>query len=339
MSLNFTEIVIRIFIIYALILIGSFCRSLLKDPDNSSLNKYLTKVILYIFFPFLVISSIINVNFDSVFIVFISVLFSLVVMFAGFLAVFLYSRLRSIPNKTLGSLFLAISFPNSIFLPFPLILLIIGPAGLLSATLFAVTVTIIQNSLGTYTAIKLGSNGSTQSSFHVSDLVKKIFFFPPTLSMLAGFFLKFTFSPSSFASLFSFLPFNSTLITSSIDLISWISLICALFLVGLTFKLTIHSLSNRFLVPASFFRLGFAPLTAISFLVVSWFFLPPSVSLTSVIVVPLVIQAFSGPAIINIAFAKEFALDVESESIYITILTLISLLLLPFLIILSFALL
>ena len=337
MSLNLFEIFFRISIIYVLIATGSFLRHLSSDPDNSILIKYLTKIILTIFFPFLVISSILNVSIDSFSIVIISILFSLVVMGVGLFSVFTYSRFKSIPDQTLGSMFLAVSFPNSVFLPFPLILMLVGPQGLISATLFAVTVIIVQNSLGSYLAIKFGHHLDPSASLHFKDIFKKVVYFPPTLSMIAGFIIKIFFQPSSFASFFSFLPFSSGQINFSINGISWISLVLALILVGLTFNLSFTSLHNRFLTPTAIFRLISAPIVAIVFLFFTYEIFFPAQSLKSDFAIPLVIQAFSGPAIINIAFSKQFGLDVESESMYITVITLLSLLIIPLIVVLFYS--
>ena len=336
MEFNFLEILFRISVIYGLILLGSIVRSLMKDPDNSSLNKYLTKIILTIFFPYLVISSILNIDTNSFFIVFLSIFFCLVVIFSGFLSVLLYSHFRSIPDQTLGSMFLAVSFPNSVFLPFPLILILIGIQGLTTATLFAVTIIIIQNTLGSFLAIKYGSQDQRHSSLDFTKIIKKVLLFPPTLSMLVGFSLKIIFQPDSFVDFFSFLPFSSNQLNSVTDSISWISLIFALLLVGLTFNLSFSSLGNRFLLSTSFFRLIIAPIAGLLFLLIVYNFLFPLEVAQSQFIIPLIIQAFSGPAIINIAFSKEFSLDVESESVYITIITLFSLFILPFLVFLAF---
>ncbi len=333
MVINFTEIIIRISIIYVLIILGLVLRLFLKDPDNSAIITYSTKLILNILFPFIVISSILNANFNSIFAIFLSIFFCLIVIFSAIFSVLLYSRIRSIPNQTLGSLFLAVSFPNSVFLPFPLILILIGPQGLITATLFAVTVIVIQNSLGSYLGIKYGSKDHSYGSLDFKKIIKKILIFPPTFSMLIGFFFKIVFDPDTFANFLSFLPFSTNQINFTINGINWISLILALLLIGLTFNLSFHSLNNRFLSFVSIFRLIIAPFFGILFLILIYFFIFPSEPVNVDFVVPLLIQAFSGPAIINIAFAKEFFLDVESESIYITILTLLSLLILPFLII------
>jgi predicted permease len=333
MNLDIYEIVFRIGFIYLLILIGLFLRFFLKDPDNSPLNKILSKIILRIFFPFLVISSILNVTINSFFIVFISISFCLVVIFAGYLSVFLYSRFNSIPSPTLGSIFLAVSFPNSIFLPFPLILMLIGPQGLLSATLFAVTIIVVQNSLGSYIGIYYGSSDSSSHQFHLRTIFKKILVFPPALSMIIGFLLKIHFQPTSFENFVSFLPLSLPDISFLINVVSWLSLILALLLVGLTFNISVKSLNNRFLISTSVFRLIFSPFVGILFLFLIYQFIFPLEVFNIEIILPLLIQAFSGPAIINIAFSKEFSLDVPSQSVYITFITLFSLILLPFLVI------
>ena len=337
MEFNFLEILFRISIIYGLILFGSIIRSFMRDPDNSPLNAYLTKIILTVFFPYLVISSILNIDTNSFFIIFLSIFFCLVVVFSGFVSVFLYSRIHSIPDPTLGSMFLAVSFPNSIFLPFPLILILIGIQGLTTATLFAVTIIIVQNTFGSYLAIKYGSQNQIQISLDFNKIIKKVLLFPPTLSMLIGFSLKILFQPVSFVDFFSFLPFSSNEINSVTNGISWISLVFALLLVGLTFNLSFKSLNNRFLLSTSFFRLLIAPIAGMLFLGIVYIFFFPSEVAQSQFIIPLIIQAFSGPAIINIAFSKEFSLDMESESVYITIITLFSLFILPFLVLFAFS--
>ena len=338
MSLNFFEIFFRIAIIYALIATGSILRKFSSDPDNSPAIKYLNKIILDFFFPFLVISSIVNVSFNSLFIVFLSVLFSTVIVFSGMTAVFLYSRFRKIPNTILGSMFISVSFPNSVFLPFPLILILIGPEGLISATLFAVTIILFQNSIGSYLALRYGEVVDSSSALNLPSLFKKIFLFPPTLAMFVGFILKIILDSYSFADIFFSLQVSPADFTFVLDGFNWIALILALILVGLTFNVSFSSLRNRFLLETSIFRLIVAPFFGFLFLLII-FVLFPSEPVQSTYLIPIIIQAFSGPAIINIAFAKEFGLDVETESTYITIITLLSLFFLPLLVILSFSLL
>lgn len=335
MSLNFIDILFRITIIYFLIAFGQILRHFTADPDNSHAISYLTKIILDLFFPFLVISSILNVTVNSLFLVFFSVIFCIVIMASGFLSVFFFSRFRSISRPTLGSMFFAVSFPNSVFLPFPLILILIGSQGLISATLFAVTVIVAQNSFGSFIAFTYGKpEESIKLTF--SSLFKKIFFFPPTLAMIIGFSLKIVFQPSSFTELFSFLPFSSLQITSLVDIVSWISLILALILVGITFDMRFSSFKNRFILETTFFRLIVAPLFGILFIFLISLFFQSSGIFQRDIIIPLLIQAFSGPAIINIAFAKEFSLDLDAESMYITIVTLLALFFLPLLVLISF---
>lgn len=338
MSLNFFEIFFRIAIIYALIATGSILRRLSSDPDNSPAIKYLNKIILDFFFPFLVISSIVTVSFNSLFIVVLSVLFAIVIVFSGLTAVFLYSRFRKIPNTILGSMFISVSFPNSVFLPFPLILILIGPEGLISATLFAVTIILFQNSIGSYLALSYGEAVDSSSKLDLPSLFKKIFFFPPTLAMFIGFILKILSNSYSFDNMVSSLHVSQAFFSLVLDGFNWAALILALILVGLTFNVSFSSLRNRFLFETSFIRLVIAPISGFLFLILIYVLFPAEPVLP-IYVIPIMIQAFSGPAIINIAFAKEFGLDVETESTYITIITLLSLFFLPLLVILSFTLL
>ena len=335
MDLNLFEIAFRFVGIYSLIASGCILRGFSIDPDNSIAIKFLTKFILVILFPYLVISAILNLTSDSLSTFVLSVLFCLVVIFSGMIAVILYSHFHPISNPMLGSMLLAVSFPNSIFLPFPLILMLIGPQGLLSATIFAVTIIIIQNSVGSYLAIKFGSPDAEHASLDMVRIAKKVFLFPPMLSMIIGFVIKILFHPDSFAGLFSFLPFSTDQINFVSNSINWFSLIFALLLVGLTFNFTISSLKNRFLLSTSDFRLFVGPLSAIIFISLIYILFTPAEILKQEFIIPILIQAFSGPAIVNIAFAKEFSLDIESESVYITIITLLSLLFLPFLVVTS----
>ena len=339
------EIIFRISIIYILITVGYIIRTQLRDPNNSKLISYLTKIILYFFFPFLILSSILNAQIPNQNILLITIIFCLVVMFSAFFALKFYSKTKSIPDTTLGSMYLAVTFPNSVFLPFPLILLLIGPSGLISATLFAVTIIIVQNSLGSYIGINYGTPENLESiSFHKNSLriMKKILLFPPAFSMIVAFLIKWIFDIQNIEQLINLLPLidlDVNLASNLINTVNWVSLIFALILVGITFDFSYlkskdHEKSH-YLVQTTIFRLIIPPAAGLLCLILLYALLHDNSVFSEDTIIPIIIQAISGPAVINIAFSKQFNLNVGFVSLYITVITIISLIITPFIILFS----
>ncbi|OLS24170.1 MAG: hypothetical protein HeimC3_20670 [Candidatus Heimdallarchaeota archaeon LC_3] len=325
MNFDIWSLMINVGIIYFSVGIGFFIRKV-SSTNKKVIQKLFTTLLLYFIFPFLIITSILNAQFstDLVEIIFV-IIFSFVVMLSGVVIIWLYLRSKDIKSDQRATTILCTGFPNSIFLPFPIIILIIGEPGIIYATFFAIGFTMIYNTLGAWIAIKNSKKFDKKDQKYISNMVKKILFFPPTFFLLIGMLIKLVFKPKNTLSLLTWIPIDLFLISEIITFLSNLSLLLALIVVGLTFEMSFDSLKNINLLESSIVRLLIAPTIGLLTIFVGIYF---GLSITRIIAIPIMIQAISGPAVANIAFADAFGLKTEIASTYITVITALSLIIL-----------
>lgn len=328
------DIIFRIVLIYACIAVGVFLKRYVF-PDNPLPAKVLTQILIFTVFPFLILSAILGADLTSGRVLFFSVGFALAVIITGLVSVWLYTRWRPLPPAIRGAAMMAAGFPNAVFLPFPLIIMLVGVEGLVTATIFAVTFVFVQNSVGSWVSVRYGS-GATNGGTSAREVVLKLASFPPAIILVVGVLVELLWQPVSLLDALSFLPVPDSSLGLALDALQWVSLVLALVVVGLTFEFNLSALEGIHLVPVSVARFFVAPLVSFGVMVLLVLALGPPDLRTEVL--PLLIQGLSGPAVANIAFAKQFGLDVSAESTYITVLTLVALaLLVPvLLVVLSF---
>ena len=218
-------------------------------------------------------------------------------------------RKKEMAPASKGAEISATAFMNGIFYPFPIIIGVL-PAqhraeGLLAASLFLLFQVIYRNSIGVYIGIHYGSS-SRKSIFKI---FRQLILFPPTLGMILGIILRFSigqYKSSGFV---------------GITVLNNVTMFIMLALVGLAFVFPKKEEWKEIpLVRSIIARFGGGLL---SILIIA--FLP----LSLIVMIPLIIQSISPPAVNNTAYAKYFELDETLTSRLITILTLIALLFLP----------
>lgn len=322
MNIDIFTILIRVFIIYLIIALGILLRYF-SSTKKELIEKYFTFILLYFIFPFLIITSILNAQLSTdINILMFVILFSFFVMIGGTVVIWLYLKKKNIDPTQKATTIICTGFPNSIFLPFPIVTLIIGNEGLIYATFFAMGYSIVYNTLGAWIAISGSTKVNSQQKNFSRTILQKLLLFPPTFSVIIGLILKLTFNPNSTMDLLNWLPIDSTLLTTAIDTFSLLSLVLALVVVGLTFETSVKSLKNINLLESSVVRLIIAPTIGLTFI---FLMIGIGMSLNGIIIIPIMIQAISGPAVANIAFSEVFGLKTSIASTYITVITALSL--------------
>jgi predicted permease len=142
-TFNPLELLFRVSLIYLGIIIGILLKNYLFNNEEGP-ARLIIQVLLYTIFPFLVLSAVFNADItsNSLILVF-TVIFTTIVVCSGLIAVWWYTKAHPLENHTKGSAYMTVGFPNSIFLPFPLIIMLFGIDGLVTATIMAVTILIL----------------------------------------------------------------------------------------------------------------------------------------------------------------------------------------------------
>ena len=322
MNFDIWSIFSRVLIIYFIVALGILIKKLSRT-NKELIQMIFTYVLLYFVFPFLIITSILNAELNiNISIILFTILFSFVVMISGVLITWIYLRSKNIDSTQKATTIICTSFPNSVFLPFPIITLLIGIEGLIYATFFAMGYSIVYNTLGAWIAIKNSTKVNQNDKNYTLVVFKKLLLFPPTFSLIIGLIIKFIFKPNNTLDLLTWLPLDPELIISIIDYLSFFSLFLALIVVGLTFETSFKSLKNINLLEASTIRLVITPSIGLAFIFLAVFIGLP---ISKIIIIPIMIQAISGPAVANIAFSEVFGLKTSIASTYITVITTLSL--------------
>ena len=295
------ELAIRVSTIYGGIAAG-FLLQLFKNSEKISklltfigLN-FLTSVLLIV-----VMLGIEDVNIAWGYVVIIGVLTCIISMIMDWL--WIHKR-QDMTNAQKGAEISAVSFMNSLFYPFPIIIGLVGNDGLLAASIFLLVNVVLRNSLGVIIGIYYGSAEGRS----LWTIMKGMLLFPPTLGLMVGSILRISFG--------NVLPNNI-----GIDIFRDVTMFIMLALVGLKFHFPKkHEWKEVAIERGIIARFGGGTLAAIPII-----FMPLGVAAK----VSLIVQSLSPPAVNNTAYANYFNLDGTITSRYITLLTLIALLLLP----------
>lgn len=328
----FIDLLVKLIGIYIAIAIGIIWRfsRLFKDD----FGKIFTQITIWIFFPVTIIYAIITVtSFD--FSTFISIGILAIILHVGGYYIMIYiSSIRknssisslSVEEKmTLGSQAMVATFPNFVFYPFPIILATIGEAGLVYATIFVLFTIIIRNSFGVYIGLKYSPfmNGEKSELFSAKQQINRVILetvkFPPFLAMVVGFLILGLFGTIDFSS-------NQGIIPEGVTISKDLSMVLSLILIGLSFQsieqLKIKNLLSRKSLDVSLVRFIIAPIISIPIVLL--------LGLSNIAAFPVLIQCMAPPAVSNIIYAKFFGLAEDEIAIYVTSLTIISLIILPF---------
>ena len=335
MNFSIWDLALRILIIYLGIGFGVILKNF-PYFDKDRTEKLLSKVLLYFVFPFLIFTSIFDADFSkSLDIIFLPILFGFAIMLMGTFFAWLYLRNKPLEPGKKGAGILCTGFPNSVFLPFPIIIIVLGVDGLVSATFFTIAYLIVYNTIGSYIAVNYGEQKEKlDRRGNLKLVITKLIQFPPTIGVIVALILKLTFQIPSFLDAVIWLPFPTETIELLINIFSWISLLIALLIVGFNFDFRLESITGIYLPQLSLIRLIVVPVVGYIVLLIFDFV---NLRLASIFAIPLMIQAMSGPAVVNIAFSDQFGLDTKTTSVYITIMTGISIILLmPYITLLFF---
>ncbi len=296
------DLALRILWIYGGIALGYVMRFL---PKSNKIGKILTFIGLNILTPLLLIFVIVGLHqinsIDWLFFVLASIFASLFSMIIDLLLL----RNRMVDDKVKGAEISVVTFMNSLFYPFPIIIGLIGIQGLFAASIWVIAGIVLRNSFGVVIGLKYGK-GET----NLLKIIKDMILFPPTIGVIIGFILRFT------------IGYINTSNISAIAVFRDFTTFLMLVLVGISFSFPKKEEWKSVAVGrSSIARFGGGIIAVIAII-----FTP--IGLEGKI--PLIIQALSPPAVNNIIYARWFKLDDNLTSRLIAVLTLIALILLPF---------
>lgn len=297
------ELAIRVTTIYGGITAG-FILQRWSNADKA--GKWLTFVGLNIFTPILLIVVMLDIeeiqSIDWGYILLLAILPCVFSLLLDWMAI----RVRTdLSNPEKGAEIIAITFMNSLFYPFPIIIGVIGTEGLLAASIFIIAQAILRNSLGVVLSLYYGSAGKKP----IWKVVQKMVLFPPTLGVLFGLTLRLIIGNIQMSDIVVLHIFRD------------VTMFIMLALVGLSFHFPKRTEWREIALGRGIAsRFGGGAIGA----AITYLFPLPLVAK-----IPLVIQSISPPAVNNIAYARYFHLDDRITSTYITLLTLVALAFLP----------
>jgi predicted permease len=273
---------------------------------GQDMSKVLTKLIINILLPILILETLLKSAPQTLNELPSVIILTLICHLLGF--AILYVRLwKAEATKTRqGALLLTVTFNNAVFLPLPLVMILVGEAGVPIIAFWSITQMILMATFGTF----LGSVYS-DNDVGYTTMVRKTLLFPPflvampsTILLLMGYTL-----PSE---LVTVLSFNGPLTTY-----------LALFVVGLEIGSRFSLSEVRSAIEVFSIRQVVVPLVILILL------LGFGLSTTANKVV--FIEAMMPPAVINVVFASSFELDSETAATVVTAGTLLLLPIIPLL--------
>lgn len=295
------ELAIRIGTIYGGIAIG-FLLQLFKNSEK--ITKWLTFIGINLLTPILLIIVMLQVEQAQIawgYVVIIGLLTSFLSLFIDWLWI---RNRTNITNAQKGAELSAVTFNNALFYPFPIIIGLVGNDGLLAASIYLLTNMFLRNTLGVVIGIVYGSNEGKS----ILKIIRGILLFPPMIGLFIGIILRVT--------LGNILPAHI-----AINVFRDFTMFLMLALVGLKFNFPKKQEWKEVALGRGIIaRFGGGALAAIPI-----FFLP----LFTPAKVALIVQSLAPPAVNNTAYANYFNLDGTVTSRYITLLTLIALIILP----------
>lgn len=305
------ELLSKLFIIYLAIAFGIIWRFSGTRFYKPEYGKWFTNIVIWVFFPIAVFSSMIEIQTLDLSIFLVIGIFAVIIHVASYLSIILIS-----PNEPLGPKAMTATFFNGLLYPFPIIIATVGQDGLFYSTIFVFYILILRNTFGVFIGIRhaTGSDDSEEPSLDIKKVMLGVMKFPPFIAMVIGLFANIVIGSQDFSSF--------ELISVSKDL----SMYGGLVIVGLSFQnisqIKFNSLFSDSTIKVGLVRFLIAPIIS---LVVLLLFQFPSLA-----IFVLMVQSTSPPAISNIIYAKFFNIKEDEVSIFITSLTFIALLILPF---------
>ncbi len=280
---------------------------------SNKIAKNLSHLATYILFPLIIILNTLSIREGQL---------SEIIIVLGFsMAIHLFLigvSILLLKNKNLlekGSSILTASFPNTVTYAFPIIAAIIGLAGWVPATIFAMGSLIIMVTVGGAVSIRYGRSPNNQHNYRES--LGKLLKFPFFIALIVAIILRGT------------VGYIDTNQHTYVIIWKYLGIGVGLVLIGLDCK----SLTRIALFKSSMNRTGIvrfiiSPIFAIGVCLIFQF--------PRLIAIPLIVQAWGPPAIMTIFYSDFFGLDMQTTSRNVAILTLMALLLLPLQIVIIF---
>ncbi len=269
-------------------------------------GKLLNSLLINLFLPFLVLYTLLNASGQAL--VELSAIIGIAVFVHVLGAALMLVRLRKskLERRAQGALLLSAAYPNSIFLPIPLVLIFIGPQGIPIVALFSVVQVTLLAFLGPIVGSAYGGKKSDWKS-----AARKVLLFPPLLAVFLALALM---------TLGVVLP---TIVTSGLSLSGTLTTYLALLEVGI-------SVGHRFtLVDAR---------TALDAIVVRQLVVPAIVfvlllfmGLSQVTSKVLILEAMMPAAVTTVVYTAGLNLDSELTATVVTVGTLLLLPTIPIL--------
>ncbi len=293
----------RLLAVYLFILVGILLRWATKR--SSAVERGLSNLLIYVLVPVVVVAA-----FEGLLGVEVGVLSELVpatlLMYGfSFLLAFAASRRVKMERGTRGSFLMVNSFPNALYLPFPVVFALFGLDGLAySSIIFLVSMLIVM-----FIGFPLSAYHSEENR-GVRPAVRRIIEFPGFGAGLVGVvvvLLGIQFPPW---------------LEQPLALVSQGTLYIALIFVGLNLGRSINRRMFESVATAAAIRLAAVPIMMFLFLSVFG-----SVGLWGAV---LLIHSGMPPAVNNIIYAEYFGLDRDLAATVVTSLTVISLVTTPF---------
>jgi predicted permease len=301
--MQFSEILLNILWIYLGVFAGFIFGRFTRRGER--IEKYLSYVVTYINVPLLFIMAI-TARLSSVTELIPLTIFSLIFPFILLFFSLLFTYKQNIKPETKGAFILTGVFSNAIYLPVPIITIIVGIDAVIVATIFATVQIILRTTLGTGLSLHYSKTIKTK----LSKLLMNSILFPPLLATIAGFIL--------FSINFQF----TGLIASGIDFIGWLAIPLSIFIIGVSLStLKFSSVNFKLIFMVSAIQLIIAP-------IMGYFLLIPF-SFSDITVKAMLIEVLMPPAISNILYANVFELDNKLTSAAVIFSTVILLTFLP----------
>lgn len=231
----------------------------------------------------------------------------------------LFLRKKDFSPQKKGSHLLLTSFPNVMFFTIPIILSVFSEELIIVSVIFASTLMVLRGSISTFLCEKYGS----EKSMNIKDVFKKLFTFPPFIAIIAAsIVLAFQIPMPKDIFLFFKPPIN--LVSSAMG-----SLLIGMILANIIREeIKVYSKDIKIVV---LWRFGISFLFFISIV----YFLQFDPEYQTEIRTILLIICLGPSAVYSVIFSVYFNLEEKYAAITVASVTLISLIMLPFLIILG----
>lgn len=268
-------------------------------------NRYLNSFLINILVPMLVFYVLVTSSPSSLVEVPVYLVMAITIHLLGTILIFLRLKRSEMDNQTKGSFYICSTFNNALFIPLPLVLMFLGPAGVPFVVLFSLTQMILLVTLGSF----MGATFSEKAAGW-NKIVQNALLFPPFLAAI--FALVFLASGTSLPDPVSIaLSYNSSITT-------YLALLSVGFGIGIRFSLADIRIALNVIAVRQFI----IPVLVFPIILVS--------GLSQIPMQVLFLESLMPPAILTVVYASGFDLDVEIASTTVTVGTLLLLPLIPF---------